>query len=214
MFAAIHDFPAFLAAALLLAVLPGPDTMYVIGRTVAQGRRAGLASLAGISVGCIGHVSASALGLSALIAASPLAFGLLKTAGALYLAWLGVQLLREAWRQGDGVAIAAAGAPDGAVDGGRLFRQGIVTNLLNPKVGLFFVSFLPQFVQPGPGTVWSFAALGLCFVGIGIGWMLVLMHTTDLAARAFRGRTAVQRWLKAGTGSLFVGLAARLALDR
>lgn len=210
----IHDFPAFLLASIALAVLPGPDTLYVLGRTVAQGRRAGLWSLAGIGAGCLGHVTASALGLSALIAASPLAFEVVKTAGALYLAWIGVQLLREAWqRSGDGVPLPAAAAlpDDGA---GRLFRQGVVTNLLNPKVGLFFISFLPQFVTPGAGTVADFVLLGLTFVGIGIAWILLLMHTTDLATRHFRGRAAVQRWFKAGTGGLFVGLAAKLALDR
>ena len=141
-------------------------------------------------------------------------FEVVKTAGALYLAWIGVQLLREAWqRSGDGVPLPAAAAlpDDGA---GRLFRQGVVTNLLNPKVGLFFISFLPQFVTPGAGTVADFVLLGLTFVGIGIAWILLLMHTTDLATRHFRGRAAVQRWFKAGTGGLFVGLAAKLALDR
>lgn len=210
----IHDFPAFLLASVALAVLPGPDTLYVLGRTVAQGRRAGLWSLAGIGVGCLGHVTASVLGLSALIAASPFAFEMVKLAGALYLAWIGVQLLGEAWRQaGDGVPLPAV-AVDAEGDAWRLFRQGVVTNLLNPKVGLFFISFLPQFVTAGPGTVGDFMLLGLTFVVIGLVWILILMHTTDLATRHFRGRAAVQRWFKGVTGGLFVGLAAKLALDR
>ncbi|RTL04075.1 MAG: LysE family translocator [Lysobacterales bacterium] len=209
----IHDFPAFLLASVALAVLPGPDTLYVLGRTVAQGRRAGLWSLAGIGGGCLGHVAASALGLSALIAASPFAFELVKLAGALYLAWIGVQLLREAWQHaGDGVPLPAVAADEAG--GWQLLRQGVVTNLLNPKVGLFFISFLPQFVTPGVGTVGDFVLLGLTFVGIGLVWILLLMHTTDLATRHFRGRAAVQRWFKASTGGLFVGLAAKLALDR
>lgn len=209
----IHDFPAFLLASVALAVLPGPDTLYVLGRTVAQGRRAGLWSLAGIGGGCLGHVAASALGLSALIAASPFAFELVKLAGALYLAWIGVQLLREAWRHaGDGVPLPAVAADEAG--GWQLLRQGVVTNLLNPKVGLFFISFMPQFVTPGVGTVGDFVLLGLTFVGIGLVWILLLMHTTDLATRHFRGRAAVQRWFKASTGGLFVGLAAKLALDR
>lgn len=211
----IHDFPMFLVASVMLAVLPGPDTLYVLGRTISHGRRAGLWSLAGIGTGCLVHIGASALGLSALIAASPFAFELVKSAGALYLAWLGVQLLREAWARPAGAAVAGNGTrPDEGADLRRLFRQGIVTNVLNPKVGLFFISFLPQFIDPARSSVAGFVALGLTFVVVGLLWILLLMHTTDLAARQWRGRDTVNRALKGGTGALFVGLAAKLALDR
>ncbi len=210
----IHDFPMFLAAAVMLAVLPGPDTLYVLGRTVAQGKRAGLWSLAGIGTGCLGHVLASTLGLSALLAASPLAFVALKWLGALYLAWLGAQLLLEAWRGGQGAAAVAAARAAGRVDFGRLYRQGIVTNLLNPKVGLFFVSFLPQFVDPATKSAWTFAILGVTFVVIGLVWILVLMVALDFSTRQWHGRQTFNRVMKGGTGTLFVGLATKLALER
>lgn len=204
----VQNYPVFLLAALTLAIIPGPDTLYALGRTLAGGRRAGLWSVAGIGAGCLVHIAFSALGLSALLASSPLAFQVVKWLGAAYLAWLGVELVRHAAAPAGDVP-APVPAP-----GGQIFRQGFVTNVLNPKVGLFFISFLPQFVTPEARGPLPFALLGLSFVGIGLAWIMVVVFAADQVTQRMRRSVTVSVWLKRVTGTLFVGLAARLALDR
>lgn len=204
----LQNYPVFLLAALTLAVIPGPDTLYALGRTLAGGRKAGLWSVAGIGAGCLVHIVFSALGLSALLASSPLAFQVVKWLGAAYLAWLGIELLRYAAAPAEAISTA------GPVDSGRIFRQGFVTNVLNPKVGLFFISFLPQFVTPEAQGPLPFAVLGLSFVGIGLAWITVVVLAADRVTARMRRSEKLGVWLKRATGTLFLGLAARLALDR
>ncbi len=208
MFEGIQNYPVFVVAALGLALMPGPDTLYALGRTLAGGRRAGLWSVAGIGTGCMVHIALSALGLSALLANSPVAFQAVKWLGAAYLAWLGVELLRHA------AAPASEVPSEGPVDGRRIFRQGFITNVLNPKVGLFFISFLPQFVSHQASGPWPFAFLGVTFVGIGLVWITVVVLAADQFTVRLRRSQAVGAWLKRATGALFVGLAAKLALER
>src|SRR5438105_192719 len=138
----IHDFALFLAAGILLNLTPGPDTAYILGRSIAQGREAGIASALGICVGSIFHTCAAALGLSAILATSAVAFGAIKLLGGAYLIFLGAKMLFQRQTEtalsshfDDATTIAA-------------FRQGILTNILNPKVALFFLAFLPQFIDP------------------------------------------------------------------
>jgi threonine/homoserine/homoserine lactone efflux protein len=152
-----HDLPAFILASLLLWITPGPDTMYILARSIAQGLRAGVMSAFGIGCGILIHTAFAAFGLSALVATSAAAFRLVKLAGAGYLVYLGVQALRASGTLST-PEIAAAGL-------GRIFRQGILTNALNPKVAIFFLAFLPQFVDPtaGLGPV-PFLLLGGVFV--------------------------------------------------
>ncbi|MEY2529861.1 MAG: hypothetical protein QOJ05_1951, partial [Verrucomicrobiota bacterium] len=137
----IHDFALFLTTGILLNLTPGPDTVYILGRSIAQGRRAGVASALGISVGSIFHTGAAALGLSAFLATSAWAFTAVKLAGAAYLIFLGVRALLE--RNQDLSIPAHFKQKDPAA----AFRQGILTNVLNPKVALFFLAFLPQFID-------------------------------------------------------------------
>ena len=195
----------FLAATLTLNVTPGPDMLYVIARSVAQGRQAGIVSAFGIAGGTIVHTALVALGLSGLLLAVPIAFEIVKLAGAAYLMWLGARLLL---RTGDtATAPAVIRAPMGAI-----FRQGVVTNVLNPKVALFFLAFLPQFVDPrrGPVAV-QIAALGLLF---NVSGTLVNIAVALLASRAgqWTRRRASTTSLERASGGLFIGLGLRLAL--
>ena len=210
----------FIAAGLLLNLTPGPDVMFIVANAVRAGARAGVAAALGISAGCLVHVAAAALGVSALLAASSTAFGVLKWLGAVYLVWVGVQMLRSAMGQDAPVKIAVGACLAGAE--GRfdtesalaiVFRRGFLTNVLNPKVALFFLAFVPQFIAPGTAqTAWVFLALGLLFTVNGllvcIGWALA-------AAWAARRAGALQRatrWLDGVAGGLFIAFGIKLAL--
>jgi Putative threonine efflux protein len=152
----IHDFGLFLAAGILLNLTPGPDTVYILGRSIAQGREAGIASALGISVGSIFHTCAAALGLSAILATSALAFGTIKLLGGAYLIFLGLKMILERRGQLSLPSNFHRRTTTAA------FRQGVLTNVLNPKVALFFLAFLPQFIDPASGTkVFAFLFLGL-----------------------------------------------------
>ena len=201
----IHDFGLFLITGILLNLTPGPDTAYILGRSIAQGREAGIASALGISVGSIFHTFAAALGLSAILATSAIAFGVIKLIGGVYLIFLGIKMILE--RRGKlslpsnfrRRTVAAA------------FRQGILTNILNPKVALFFLAFLPQFIQPDSNIkIAAFVVLGLTFVTTGTIWCLVLASFAASFSERLRGNETITQWLNRFTGGLFVVLGARL----
>jgi len=202
----IHDFPLFLASGLLLNLTPGPDTAYILGRSIAQGRAAGLASAFGITIGSIFHTSAAALGLSAILATSVVAFGAIKLIGGAYLIFLGIKMFLE--RQGDwGLPTQFRRSTTAAA-----FRQGILTNVLNPKVALFFLAFLPQFIDPAStAKVPAFIALGLTFVTTGTIWCLILAWFAASFGARLRANQTIAQWLNRAVGSLFVFLGARLA---
>jgi threonine/homoserine/homoserine lactone efflux protein len=168
----------FLAAALVIAVTPGPGIFYVAARSLAGGRRDGLASSFGTGLGGLAHVAAGAVGVSALMLASAQAFALLKIAGAIYLVWLGIQT----WRQ----AGEALTAPDGAgADTARAFRDGIVVEIFNPKTAAFFLAFLPQFVDPQAGSVaLQFVVLGTISVALNTGADVVVAFAASRARRS------------------------------
>ena len=152
-----EQFLGFLTAAILITLSPGPDNMMVLGAGIAKGRTRGIAFGLGCAMGCLNHTLLAVIGVSALIAASPVAFTALKVVGGLYLIWMGVQALRSR-----GGAKVAAGVPDESAR--RLFVKGLVANAINPKVVLFFLSFLPQFVVASRGDAnWQIAWLGLIF---------------------------------------------------
>jgi RhtB (resistance to homoserine/threonine) family protein len=202
----IHDFGLFLAAGFLLNLTPGPDTLYILGRSVAQGREAGVASAFGISVGSIFHTCAAALGLSAILATSALAFVAIKVLGGAYLVFLGIKMILDRRREltlpsnfRRRTTLAA-------------FRQGVLTNLLNPKVALFFLAFLPQFIDPASNMkIAAFMTLGLTFVTTGTIWCLVLAWFASSFSKRLRDNETVAQWLNRTAGAIFVFLGLRLA---
>lgn len=199
---------AFSAAAALLTVTPGLDTALVLRTAAVDGpKRAALAGL-GIIAGCLVWGAAVALGLAALFQASQLAFTVLKWAGAAYLVWLGLNLVLKPRESFDVEGVAPAGGGDFA-----WMRRGFLTNLLNPKVGVFYVSFLPQFLAEGvPAGPFIFALA--CLHGLmSVAWFAALIAATRPIAGALR-RAAVVRWLDRLTGGVFLGFGLRLALDR
>jgi threonine/homoserine/homoserine lactone efflux protein len=202
----IHDFALFLTTGILLNLTPGPDTLYILGRSIAQGRRAGVASALGISVGSIFHTGAAALGLSAFLATSAWAFTAVKLAGAAYLIFLGVRALLE--RNPD-LSIPAHFKQN---DPAAAFRQGILTNVLNPKVALFFLAFLPQFIDANATSkTVAFIFLGLTFVATGTTWCLILAWCSSAFSTRLRENPAMTALLNRAVASLFIFLGLRLA---
>jgi threonine/homoserine/homoserine lactone efflux protein len=197
----------FVGAALLLLVVPGPSVLYIVTQSVSHGRRAGIASVAGITTGTLVHIAAATVGLSALLASSAVAFDVVKYLGAAYLIVIGVRRLA-------GLERAQDERNRGTRDLGRLYRQGIVVNTLNPKTALFFLAFLPQFVDPSRGVACvQVLLLGLLFATLGFlsdgTWALVAGTLGDRLRRS-RRFPAVQRYV---SGSVFVGLGAVAALS-
>lgn len=203
----IHDFVLFITTGILLNLTPGPDTLYILGRSIAHGRRAGVASALGITVGSVFHTGAAALGLSAVLATSAWAFTFVKLAGAAYLIFLGVRALLEKQHQ---LSLPSHFRRRGAA---AAFRQGIVTNILNPKVALFFLAFLPQFIDAGaPSKTIAFVLLGLTFVTTGTLWCLALAWFSSAFSARLRENRTFAAWLNRAVGSLFVFLGLRLAV--
>lgn len=203
-----HDLWAFLTASFLLWLTPGPDTMYILARSIAQGRRAGVMSALGIGSGLLIHTLLAGFGLAAILATSALAFVAVKTAGAAYLVYLGVKTLRK------GIAPPAAQGfvP---VSSWRVYREGVVCNALNPKVAVFFLALLPQFVDPGArlGPM-PFLFLGAIFVTGGTLWCFGQALCAARATRTFRRNPALLRWLERLSGCVYIALGLNLLRSR
>ncbi|HEY0330155.1 MAG TPA: LysE family translocator [Rhodopseudomonas sp.] len=209
----IHELWLFALSGLLLNITPGPDTAYIVGRSIQLGWRGGAAAALGIGFGCLLHIVAAAVGLSALLAASAAAFTAIKLVGAAYLIYLGVQMLLSKPR---GLAAAAA-TPDAVprcdISLRNVFWQGALTNALNPKVALFFLAFLPQFVDvEAPHQGLAFLVLGLVFDLNGTLWNLGLAAVAARAVDRLRGSGAMLRWINRALGGLFIALGVRVAL--
>jgi threonine/homoserine/homoserine lactone efflux protein len=201
-----HALLLFAGAGLLLNVTPGPDLLYILGRSVSQGRQAGLLSALGIGAGCLFHVTAAALGVSALVLAVPVAYDVVRWAGALYLVWLGVKALRS---QGTALEVQAMAATSPR----RIFVQGVITNALNPKVALFFLAFLPQFADPTRGPLApQLLLLGAIFTVNGTLVCLVFALFAARLGEWLKTRYGVTKLLDRATGGLFIALGLRLAL--
>jgi threonine/homoserine/homoserine lactone efflux protein len=201
------DIALFIVSGLLLNITPGPDTLYILGRSASQGWRGGAVAALGIGAGLFVHTFAAAVGLSALLAASATAFTILKWAGAAYLVYVGVSLLRAspALRQ-------PVPAPH-AVKMKSVFLQGFLTNVLNPKVALFFLAFLPQFVDPGASNkALAFLFLGFVFIFNGTLWNLFIVWSAARAARSINRSGRCARWLNRVVGATFIYLGIRLAI--
>ena len=205
----IQHLPLFILSGLLLNLIPGPDTLYIVVRSVSQGRKAGLVSVLGIMSGCAVHTLAAAFGLSAILAASASAFLVVKLAGAFYLGYLGLKMLLErnaAMAQNQLLPVQNLTA---------IYWQAVLTNVLNPKVALFFLSFLPQFVDSTSTTkILAFLFLGAVFIfNSTIYCSLVAWFAAGISSR-LRETSSTGAVLKRATGALFVGLGLKLAAGK
>jgi threonine/homoserine/homoserine lactone efflux protein len=207
----IHNYALFVTAGVLLNLTPGQDTMFILGRSLTGGLRAGIAAVFGIAMGTVCHTVAAALGLSAIMATSALAFSVVKLAGAAYLIYLGVKLLVA--RPVAVAEIPKTGSP--SADPRAALRQGMITNLLNPKVALFFLAFLPQFIEPASHTkTLAFLVLGATFITTGLIWSLVVAVAASRLQRFFLRNPGVRSLIDRLVGGIFVLLGARLAWSR
>jgi threonine/homoserine/homoserine lactone efflux protein len=199
-----EQFFGFLTAAILITLSPGPDNLMVLGVGVAKGRARGIAFGLGCALGCLNHTLLAVIGVSALIAASPMAFTALKIAGGLYLIWLGIGALRSRGR-----ARVATGVPGDSAR--RLFVKGLLANAINPKVVLFFLSFLPQFVVLGRGDAsWQIAWLGLTFTLQAALLFALLGYFSGTIGQWLNRTPRAGMWLDRVAGAVFVGLGLRL----
>jgi threonine/homoserine/homoserine lactone efflux protein len=202
-----HLLGLFVAATVVLLITPGPAVLYIVARSVAQGRAAGLVSVVGIHLATMVHVAAAALGLSALLVSSALAFAVVKYLGAAYLVWIGLRTLLA--------KDPPEAAPEMPADSlSRVFRDGFVVNLFNPKTALFFLAFLPQFVDPARGDVhWQIMLLGGIFIGLGLlsdSSFALAAGTAGAWLKRSRRYQRIQRWFS-GTSFIGLGLTAALA---
>lgn len=203
-----HDFLLFVFAGLLLNITPGPDMLYVMGRSSTQGWPAGLAAAVGIGAGCFVHILAGAMGVSAVLAASATAFTVLKIVGAIYLCYVGLSMV---------LSRAPAATPElqmAPVKLSAVFTQGFLTNALNPKVALFFLAFVPQFIAADAPQKWlAFVFLGTVFNVTGTAWNVLVARVAARASSKLR-HSAVAAWLNRCIGAFFVFLGIRLAFAK
>lgn len=206
----IENFPGFIIAAVILNITPGTDTFYVLTRCVAQGRQAGFISVAGILTGCVVHVLCAAFGLSVILSTSLLAFNLIKWAGALYLVYLGIKTLASDSRAFENTKNTRAHGQDLLA----VYRQGIFTNVLNPKVALFFLSFLPQFIHTdqASGPV-PFLILGATFLATSTTWFLILATVAGKMTKTLRENQRIEKILHKISGMVFIAFGLKLAFN-
>ena len=206
----IENYSAFLLAGILLNITPGNDSIYIISRSISQGRKAGIVSVLGIGTGALVHIGFAACGLSAVLAASSIAYGAVRIAGAAYLIFVGIALLRNRGNED----LQANNLPK-EISYAQIYRQGFLTNLLNPKMALFFLSFLPQFVSPtneyGPIP---FLILGFTFLCTGTIWCFFLAWFAGTLSASLRKNARIAKRLQSLCGGLFVLLGLRIAVDR
>jgi len=200
---------AFLATALVLTATPGPDNLMVLSMGMSRGRRAGIAFGLGCALGCLSHTLLAVVGISALVAASPVAFTALKVAGGAYLLWMGVQ----AWRHAGAVRLGLDAMNETPLR--QLFVKGLIANAINPKVVLFFLSFLPQFVVASQGQVeWQLGLLGLLFTAQAALLFGLLGYFSGGIGTWLNRRPSVGQWLDRLAGTVFIGLGVRMIAAR
>lgn len=202
---------AFVGVAALLTILPGADMALVTRNVLTLGRRRTMLTIAGIGCGCMLHATASALGLSAVLATSATAFNVVKTIGAAYLVWIGVQSIREAGRTASGAPVVAGAAVP--TRGGNAFLQGFLTNILNPKVAVFYLTFLPQFISPGESVLRRSLLLASIHIAMGFAWLTAYAWFVDRLGSVLT-RPRIKARLETLTGGLLIALGARLAWER
>nr|WP_267929113.1 LysE family translocator [Desulfolithobacter dissulfuricans] len=202
------NWAVFFSAALAINISPGPDLIYIVSKTISGGRKVGVASSLGVCSGAMVHVLAASLGISAILATSALAFGIVKYIGAAYLIYLGVQSFRSG-----GGSFDICELSDKKMSPWQAFRQGVLVDVLNPKVALFFMAFLPQFVRPEVGhdsaQIFMLGSL-VILVAVVVEFLVVMVAVQ--ATAFFRGNRKVATWLDRFSGTVLVGLGVRLAL--
>jgi len=204
-----HDLLLFVLSGLLLNIAPGPDLVYIISRSTSGGLKNGIVAVGGIGAGCFVHIAAATLGLSAILATSAMAFTIVKIIGALYLVYVGITSLFSS-SKGLAAQITGKASP---LPRRKIFLQGFLTNALNPKVALFFMAFLPQFITPdAPFKALSFAFLGIIFWINGMLVCLLAAWSASRIAKSLKGNGVYMRWFERCTGALFVFLGIRLAM--
>lgn len=204
----IQHYETFLLAGILLNLTPGNDTIYILSRTVAQGRKAGIMSVLGIATGSLVHTMFAAVGLSVIIAQSPVLFNIIKYAGAAYLFYIGIKMILS------GSSVVKLDQPENERYK-KIYWQAVLTNVLNPKVALFFISFLPQFIDPAYANHYlSFVILGLSFTVTGTIWCLVLaLFASFISASLIKNKNA-SGYLTKACGFILVALGLRVALTK
>jgi RhtB (resistance to homoserine/threonine) family protein len=202
----IINLPAFLLAGILLILTPGADTMYILSRSISQGKKAGIFSVLGIVTGTLFHTTFAAFGLSLIIAKSAMAFNLLKYVGAIYLAYLGMKMILSKSESKLEPTIVQSNSR-------KLYISGILTNVLNPKAALFFLVFLPQFVKPSEAhNPVPFLILGIIFIIPGTIWCMMLVVFAARLSKKIRSNNKISLWLNRVTGGFFIVLGLKLAL--
>ena len=205
-----QNLALFIVSGLMLNMTPGQDTLYIIGRSVGQGRRAGVLSVLGISTGCFVHTLAAAFGLTAILSTSASAYQAVKLVGAAYLCYLGIRLLID---RGN-LTVTRPDSLEGQ-NSWSVYRAGVLTNVLNPKVAVFFMAFLPQFVDPSTNSeTLSFLFLGLIFIFNGTLWCLLVAWFASSMNHHLRARAGLAGYAKRATGALFVALGVKLAVSK
>ncbi len=210
----IHDLALFIVSGFILNVMPGPDTLLIMSKSASQGWRAGSVASLGIGSGVFVHIVAAALGLSAILASSATAFLVVKYAGAAYLVYIGLMALRQKARPDANTASpvhASAGLPHSMKS---IYWQGFLSNALNPKVALFFLAFVPQFIgHDAPDKALAFIVLGLIFNFNSMLWCHFLAVSTALASQRLKVSATISNWLNKTIGVLFISLGVKLALS-
>lgn len=206
----MNDILLFTGIAAVLTITPGADMALVAKNALVRGRAGAWYTTLGICLGCAVHAAASAVGLSAILAHSATLFETVKIVGAAYLIFIGIQSLRAAMKK-EAPSLAGARGSEGAVV--RSFTEGLLTNILNPKVALFYLTFLPQFIHVGDNVLRKSLALAAIHITMGVAWLTVYGWFISRMSRALAG-SSIRRKLEAVTGALLIGLGARLALER
>jgi threonine/homoserine/homoserine lactone efflux protein len=206
---------AFVGVAALLTILPGADMALVTRNVLALGRQRTMLTILGICAGCVIHATASALGISAILATSATAYNVVKTIGAAYLVWIGIQSVRGAGRPAAGAAKTSGARAVAPASTGNLgaFLQGFLTNVLNPKVAIFYLTFLPQFISPSEPVLTRSLMLASIHIALGLVWLTAYAWFIDRLGGVLT-RPTVKAWLERVTGGLLVALGARLAWER
>lgn len=206
----IDNYFGFLIAGIILNLTPGADTIYILTRSVSQGRKAGFYSVFGITTGSMIHTTFAALGLSIILAKSATAFSIVKYAGVAYLVYLGIKMITEKRNTFE----SHTGTVE-QTDLKKIYRQGVFTNLLNPKVALFFLAFLPQFINPdntnGP---LPFILLGITFMTTGTIWCLFLAYSSSVITKTLRNNDKIARFMQKISGMVFIALGIKLLAER